>query len=199
MSTIRKHQMPDPALVHPEVVAPETRMQRAFRYVAAATRLSLGWVFLWAFLDKTFALGYATGTDPVTGTVDRFGEAAWVNGGSPTEGFLQFGTEGKVFHDFFAGFAGEAWADWLFMTGLLGIGLSLVLGIGMRVAAASGALLLTLMWAASLPLENNPFMDDHVIYALVLVMLVLSNAGHTVGLGRKWERVPFVARNGWLK
>ena len=199
MSTIRKHQMPDPALVHPEVIAPQTRMQKAFGYVAAATRLSLGWVFLWAFLDKTFALGFATGTDPETGAVDRFGDAAWINGGSPTEGFLAFGTEGKVFHDFFASFAGAAWADWLFMLGLLGIGLALVLGIGMRIAAASGTLLLVAMWVASLPLENNPFMDDHIIYALVLAMLALAGAGHTLGLGKQWEKVPFVARNGWLK
>jgi thiosulfate dehydrogenase [quinone] large subunit len=199
MSTIRKHQMPDPALVHPEVIAPETSMTRAFRYVAAATRLSLGWVFLWAFLDKTFALGFGTGVDSETGAIDRFGDAAWVNGGSPTEGFLAFGTEGKVFHDFFAGFAGQAWADWLFMLGLLGIGLALMLGIGMRIAAASGSVLLLAMWAASIRLENNPFIDDHIVYALVLVMLTLAGAGHTLGLGKRWEKIGFVANNGWLK
>jgi thiosulfate dehydrogenase (quinone) large subunit len=200
MSTIKKHEMPDPALVHPEVIAPETRAQRAFRYVAAATRLSLGWVFLWAFLDKTFALGFATGVDPETGAVDRFGDAAWINGGSPTEGFLQFGTEGKVFHDFFASglFAG-AWADWVFMLGLLGVGAALILGIGMRIAAVSGSLLMVFMWLAELKLENNPFMDDHIIYALVLGMLALAGAGHTLGLGKTWEKVPFVARNAWLK
>ncbi|MGH3355706.1 MAG: hypothetical protein ACRDOJ_07385, partial [Nocardioidaceae bacterium] len=64
---------------------------------------------------------------------------------------------------------------------------------------ASGALLLVLMWSAELRLENNPFMDDHLVYALVLVMLVLANAGHTLGLGKQWERTPLVARNGWLK
>ena len=200
MSTIRKQPMADTDLVRPEVVTTEGRQQRAFRYVAALTRLSLGWVFLWAFLDKTFALGFATGVDPETGEVDRFGEAAWINGGSPTEGFLQFGTEGKWLHDFYGSdlFAG-AWADWLFMLGLLGIGLTLLLGVGMRIGATAGALLLLLMWSAELPLENNPFMDDHIVYALVLVMLVLANAGHTLGLGKRWERVPFVARKGWLK
>jgi thiosulfate dehydrogenase (quinone) large subunit len=202
MSTIRKQQqMPDADLVLPEgVVAAEGRRQRAFRHVAAATRLSLGWVFLWAFLDKTFALGFATGVDPETGAVDRFGGAAWINGGSPTEGFLQFGTEGKWLHGFYSSdlFAG-AWADWLFMLGLLGVGLTLMLGIGMRIGAVAGALLLLLMWSAELPLENNPFMDDHIVYALVLVMLVLAKAGHTLGLGKTWESVPFVTRNGWLK
>jgi thiosulfate dehydrogenase (quinone) large subunit len=199
MTTTRKTQMPDPALAHPELVATETRRQHAFRYVAALTRLALGWVFLWAFLDKTFGLGFATGVDAETGAVDRFGPAAWINGGSPTEGFLAFGTEGKWFHDFYAGFAGAVWADWLFMLGLLGIGLTLLLGVGMRLGAASGVVLLVLMWSAGLPLENNPFIDDHVIYALVLVMLVLANAGHTIGLGKQWESIPLVARRSWLK
>ena len=30
------------------------------RYAAAAARISLGWIFLWAFLDKTFGLGHET-------------------------------------------------------------------------------------------------------------------------------------------
>ena len=197
MSTIRKTR--DPAPAETEVEAPETRQQAAFRYVAAVTRLALGWVFLWAFLDKTFALGFATGVDPETGAVDRFGDAAWINGGSPTEGFLAFGTQGKWFHDFYAGFAGAAWADWLFMLGLLGVGLTLILGVGMRIGALSGVVMLMLMWSAQLPLENNPFIDDHVVYALVLVMLVLAGAGHTIGLGTHWERIPFVARHRWLK
>jgi thiosulfate dehydrogenase (quinone) large subunit len=200
MSTTRKQpqQLPDPNLVHPEVVAPESRRERAFRYVFAVTRISLGWVFLWAFLDKTFALGFATGVDPETGAVDRFGDAAWINGGSPTEGFLAFGTSGP-FADLYQNIAGAAWADWLFMTGLLGIGLTLMLGIGMRIGTISGALLVTLMWTAALPPENNPFMDDHIIYALVLVSLMLANAGHTLGLGKYWEKLPLVAKNGWLK
>ena len=37
--------------------------------------------------------------------------------------------------------AGAVWADWLFMIGHFAIGTALVLGVGMRIAAASGALL----------------------------------------------------------
>ena len=43
----------------------------------AVFRVVLGFEFLWAFLDKTFGLGYAT---PAA--------RAWINGGSPTKGFL---------------------------------------------------------------------------------------------------------------
>ena len=37
--------------------APETRQQVAARYVWAGLRIALGWIFLWAFLDKTFGSG----------------------------------------------------------------------------------------------------------------------------------------------
>lgn len=59
----------------------------------------------------------------------------------------------------------------------------------MRIAAVSGALLLTLMWAAELPLANNPFMDNHIIEAIVLVGLAVYRAGRYLGLGRAWERL----------
>jgi thiosulfate dehydrogenase (quinone) large subunit len=178
--------------VHPELAAmhiPVEEEAQAYkaRYALAVARLALAWTFLWAFLDKTFGLGFATAS-----------EDAWINGGSPTTGFLNFATEGKIFHDFFAGLAGPA-ADWLFMAGLLGIGVALALGIAMRIAAASGALLLTLMWAAELPLENNPFMDDHLVYAVVLVALAIFGAGRVIGLGRPWERLPLVQRLPFLK
>lgn len=159
----------------------------AARRAMAATRISLGWVFLWAFLDKTFGLGFATESAD-----------AWVNGGSPTFGFLNFATEGKTFHEFFAGLSGT-FADWLFMIGLLGIGLALLLGIGMRIAAVSGSIMMVLMWAAELPLENNPFMDDHIVYALVLVALAVYGAGRTWGFGRAWEQLPLVQRYRFLE
>ena len=177
--------------VHPELhvdipVEAEAQAYKA-RHALAVARIALGWTFLWAFLDKTFGLGFATAA-----------EDAWVNGGSPTYGFLNFGTEGKVFHDFFAGLAGPG-ADWLFMTGLLGIGVALTAGIGMRIAAASGALMMTMMWAASLRLENNPFLDDHIVYAIVLVALAIFGAGRTWGLGRRWEETELVTRFPVLK
>ncbi len=43
----------------------------------AVLRITTGFIFLWAFLDKTFGLHYSTPT-----------AKAWINGGSPTKGFL---------------------------------------------------------------------------------------------------------------
>src|SRR5690606_11460400 len=100
-------------------------------------RIGLGFIFLWAFVDKLVGLGFSTCRDAVSGSVEVMCERAWLNGGSPTGGFLQFGTDGP-FADFYQGLAGNTLIDWLFMMGLLGIGLALILGIGMRIAVVSG-------------------------------------------------------------
>ncbi|WP_428833162.1 hypothetical protein [Micromonospora coerulea] len=165
----------------------ETTRQRATRYVFAGLRIALGWTFLWAFLDKLFGLGHGTAA-----------KNAWINGGSPTKGFLTFGAAGP-FEGFYHEIAGAAWADWLFMLGLAAIGVALLLGIGMRVTAVAGGILLVMMWTVVLPPENNLFMDDHLIYAGLLAGLALVGAGNTLGLGRVWAKLPIVRRFGWLK
>jgi thiosulfate dehydrogenase [quinone] large subunit len=167
--------------------ATETTVQKATRYVLAGLRLALGWIFLWAFLDKLLGLGHETPS-----------ANAWINGGSPTKGFLGKAVSGP-FEGFYHSIAGAPWADWLFMLGLAGIGITLLAGIGLRIAAVAGGLLLVLMWTAVLPPENNPFMDDHLVYAGVLALLALTAAGDTLGLGRAWSRLPIVQRHPWLK
>ena len=162
------------------------------RQVLAVLRIAFGLTFLWAFFDKLLALGYSTGKAP-NGTVDRFGDAAWIHGGSPTKGFLAFGADGP-FKDFYHSIAGDAWADWLFMIGLLGIGLALTFGIGMRIAGVSGALLYLLMWSVVLPPENNPVIDDHILGAITVLALMLVNAGDTWGLGRWWTKTEVVEK-----
>ncbi|MEU6023813.1 hypothetical protein [Micromonospora sp. NPDC047134] len=167
-------------------VREQNTSKRASRYLLGGLRLALGWIFLWAFLDKLFGLGFSTEA-----------KNAWINGGSPTKGFLTFGVSGP-FEGFYNSIAGAAWADWLFMIGLAAIGTALMLGVGMRIAAVSGGLLMVMMWTAALP-TTNPFMDDHLIYAGVLALLAVTNAGDTWGLGRQWARLPIVKRFGWLR
>jgi thiosulfate dehydrogenase [quinone] large subunit len=95
------------------------------------------------------------------------------------------------------------------MAGLLGIGLALVLGVALRIAAVSGTLMMLFMWAAEWPLakhtsagapsmSTNPIVDYHIIYALVLIAAALTYAGNTWGFGKLWAKLPFVQRNHWL-
>jgi thiosulfate dehydrogenase [quinone] large subunit len=162
------------------------------RRALAVLRIAFGLTFLWAFFDKLLALGYHTGYGQ-DGTLDRFGDAAWVNGGSPTEGFLKFGADGP-FDGFYHSIAGTAFADWGFMLGLLGIGTALTFGIGIRFAAYAGAVLYLMMWSVVLPPENNPVLDEHVLGAISMVVLALTHAGDTWGFGKQWSRTAVAER-----
>ena len=152
------------------------------RYFWALLRLGMGWIFMWAFLDKLFGLGFATESGK-----------GWIDGGSPTFGFLNFGATGPL-EGYYNGLAGNAVVDWLFMLGILAIGLPLVLGIGVRIAASIGVVMLVLMYSALMLPENNPVLDDHIIYAVIMLGLAIANPGYHLGLGRWWGRTRLVKR-----
>lgn len=152
----------------------------------AVTRMLLGFVFLWAFLDKLLGLGFSTTS-----------ERAWINGGSPTAGYLG-GVDGML-ASFFNGLAGNVLVDWLFMLGLLGVGVGLILGIAMRISILSGVAMLYLMWLAALPLTTNPIIDDHIIYIAVLAVLWFSLPLQRLSVGHIWRALPFIKNKAWLK
>ena len=182
---------------HPELAETPGGMLTGFAArTLAVLRITIGLVFLWAFLDKTFGLHYSTPS-----------ARAWIHGGSPTKGFLK-AVEVGPFQSAFHSMAGTWWADWLFMLGLLGIGVALISGVALRIAAGAGVLLLAMMWFAEFPLaqhtsagapsgSTNPLIDYHFVYAVVLVALAATYAGGTWGLGRPWARLPFVQRHRW--
>lgn len=167
-------------------------------YALATARTLLGFVFLWAFFDKVFGWGYAT---PAA--------KSWVNGGSPTKGFLS-GVSAGPMQSAFHSWAGNGLVDWLFMLGLLGVGIGLVSGIALRLTAAAGTAMMAFMWVAEWPLaqhsstgaptmSSNPIVDYHVMFAAVMIALALSATGTAFSLGGRWARLPFVGRNGWLR
>lgn len=121
-------------------------------------RVALSFIFLWAFFDKLFGLGFATKI-----------ENAWIYGGSPTTGFLSHATAGP-FAEFFQSLAGQTWVDWVFMIGLLGIGLTFLLNRHIKLGAIGGAILMFLMYLSVLPPKNNPLIDEHIIYLLIFLL-----------------------------
>ena len=160
---------------------------KTIQYIWGVLRLMMGWIFFWPFLDKVFGLGFATERG-----------SSWTDGASPTSGFLEFATKGP-FKELFQSMAGNAFVDWLFMLGLLGVGLALLLGIGVRIAAVSGAVILILMWLGAIWPEHNPFLDDHLVYALVLAGMYAADAGRYLGLGDRWASLGLVKKNGFLR
>ena len=75
---------------------------------------------------------------------------------------------------------GHRWrglVDALFMVRLSASALALLLGVEVRIAAICGAVMLaSLMWSTSLPPSDDVFMDNHLIYALLLFGLVFVGA-----------------------
>ncbi len=83
--------------------------------------------------------------------------------------------------------AGSLLVDLLFMLGLGALGVGLLLGIGLRALSVAGTALMLLMWLSSLPLSNNPVIDEHIVYAAVLVVLAATHAGDKWGFGQQWN------------
>lgn len=179
----------------PAAAAPLTAFARRS---LAVLRIAIGAVFLWAFLDKAIGLGYSTTT-----------ARSWFSGGSPTNGFLGHVVVGP-FESLFQSWAGALWADVAFMVGLGAVGLAVILGVGLRISAVAGGIMMLLMWAAEWPParfdslgeatgSSNPLVDYHIVYALALIVVAATAAGATWGLGARWAALPIVHRLSWLR
>jgi len=167
------------------------------RKVLAVARVVIGFTFLWAFVDKLFGFGFATPSS-----------RAWINGGTPAQGFIK-GIDGP-FHDVFQIVANPV-GDWLFMAGLLGIGVAMIAGAGLRIAAAAGTLLMVFMFLAEWPAatalvdgkvvsgSTNPVVDSHWHEALLLIISAVTLAGDTWGLGKWWGNLGFVKKHRSLR
>ena len=88
------------------------------------------------------------------------------------------------------------------MFGLLGIGVAMIFGAGLRIAAWGGTFLVALMWLSELPFAQtamvngqlvrgatNPFLDDHWLEALILLICAYTLSGDTWGVGKTWARI----------
>jgi thiosulfate dehydrogenase [quinone] large subunit len=123
----------------------------------------MAWVFLYAASHQVFVSGFSV------------------------NGFL--GTT-KTFHGFFQFFTQPAIApvtSFLVAYGHLLIGLSLLSGLMVRVSSTFGIALMAIYWMAHLDFPyvsdtTNFLVDEHVVYALVLALLIATHAGHILGL-----------------
>lgn len=149
--------------------------------VVECLRMSLGFIFLWTFLDKTFGLNIPTKSTE-----------SWISGVSPTAGFLKFGTQGPLVN-LFQNLSGSIIVDWLFMLGMLGVGIALILGVGMKIATYSGSLMMLLIYLSIFPPEHNPVIDEHIIYILAL-FIVKDTAGYKWCIRNKWSNFPIVKK-----
>lgn len=126
-------------------------------------RLAMGWVFLYAASHQVFDPGWSVA------------------------GFL---SHAKTFHGLYALFTTPTWAPvitFLVGYGHLLLGLSLIFGLFTRWSAAVGIVLMVLYWTAHMDWpyidnSNNFILDFHLVYAGVLWLLIVKDAGHLWGL-----------------
>lgn len=125
-------------------------------------RVSMGWLFLYAGLDKIF--------DP-----------SWTS-----KGYLLGAKTLPEFYAFFASPTILPFVDFLNEWGLTLLGISLILGIFVRLTSHLGVFLMLLYY---FPVLNFPYVgehsflvDEHIIYILVLETLAVFQAGRIWGI-----------------
>lgn len=152
----------------------------AERNLVLVFRLLMAWTFLYAASHQVFVANFSVA------------------------GFLN---STKTFHDVFAVFTAPTIApvvSFLVAWGHLLIGLSLLVGLMVRVSAAFGIALLLMYWTAHMDFpyienKNNFIIDFHIVYSTVMVYLIVKRAGHVFGLDGVVERLTFVKQHPALR
>ncbi len=142
-------------------------------------RFLLGWLFFYAGITKILnpawsAAGYLKGAKTFAGLYNFFLSPGML----PITNFLN---------------------EW----GLTLIGAALMLGIFARLASAGGILLMALYYFPILefpyPNAHSFLVDEHVIYAAALLVLLALHAGKSWGLGTWCAKLPFCAAHPRLQ
>src|SRR5512136_1019175 len=132
-----------------------------------ALRLGLGFAFLWGGYEKM---------------ADKWGGLFWP--GTPktmaTTGFLAHVS--GPYAAFFNGLAGNPAVENLLVYGELAIGISLMFGLFTRVGGLSGLTMSMLFYFSTLPVQNNPFVNYYVVYAMVFLAFVFLVPGRFLGV-----------------
>jgi len=133
-------------------------MSNTQKYALTGLRISLGWLFLYAGISKII---------------------------NPDWSAAFYLTKASSFPDFYNWLASSTMlpiVNFINMWGLLLIGIALIVGICVNYAAGGGIGFMVLYYFPILAFphvgEHSLLVDDHIIYALALVVLIVFNAGN---------------------
>jgi thiosulfate dehydrogenase [quinone] large subunit len=152
---------------------PETLAQSVMAPFTLLLRLTMGWIFIYAGIDKV---------------VTNFNAS----------GYLLHGTSGPLtfwFHSLGSNQAALDVINPLVIWGEILIGATLVLGIFTRGGLFWGSVILMMFYLSQWPPANNPFMGYHLVYILILGLLGALGAGRIIGLDAWVERIPWIKRH----
>lgn len=153
-------------------------MTKYEKWAMLALRLSLGWYMLHAGATKLMNPAWSA--------------AGYLKGAKTFSGFYQALTNPAIMP--VVNFINE----W----GLTLLGISLILGIGVRLSGKLGAVLMMLYYFPVLqfPMIDRAYLvDEHVIYAAAMLFLSSIRAGRTLGLDAKLAAHPFFAKHPKLR
>ena len=156
-------------------------------------RLTVGWVFLFAGVEKVLQLG---GNGPFDAT-----------------GFLKFGTAGtwpgladgavaNPTQSFWSGLVADpglmSAINFIVPFGEIAIGVALMLGLFTRFASVMGVLMMLGFWVAAWDFGNG-IVNEQLIVAILTGIVGYSAAGEIYGLDRRVEQTTVVRRTPALK
>jgi len=151
-------------------------MDQVQKYSLLALRLTLGWMFFYAGITKVL--------DPA------WSAAGYISSAKTFAGFYNLLLQPNILP--LINFVNE----W----GLTLLGISLILGICVRLSSSLGVVLMMLYYLAALdfPYPNTHafIVDEHIIYSAALIYLAVISAGRSFGVDRYladlkiWEKFP---------
>lgn len=138
----------------------------------AAVRISMGWLMFYAGITKVL--------DP-----------EW-----SAAGYARSSNTFPALYEWFASSANIDWINFVNKWGLTLLGISLILGIGVRLSSTLGAVLMMFYYLPALDfphVEHGYLVDDHIIYALILAYFASVRAGRVYGL-EEWFSKNFLKK-----
>lgn len=157
-------------------------MTKSEKIALLLLRLGIGWLMFYAGITKVLNPDWSA--------------AGYLKGAKTFAGFYQWFLQPNILP--IINFVNE----W----GLTLLGVSLILGIGVRISSIFGAALMLLYYFPVLEFPLVPphsfIVDDHIIDTLVLVFLAAVKAGRYYGLENWWSNLPICSRfpklRNWL-
>ena len=107
----------------------------------------------------------------------------------------------KTFKGLFAFFAGPGVlpvTNFLNEWGLTLVGVALILGISVRLASFFGIVLMALYYLPIFPPAHG-WIDEHIIYSLILILLSSLKTGKYLGYGNLWIKTKLVRKYSFLE
>lgn len=149
-------------------------MSQSQKVLLFLLRVASGWLFFYAGITKVL-------------------NPAW-----SAEGFLRGAKNFTGFYHWLATPNILPFTNFMNEWGLTILGLSLILGVGVRITSILGAVLMLLYYIPRLdfpyPNPQSYIVDEHIVYALLLIYFAVIRAGRTLGLENWCSNLPLCTK-----